>query len=302
MNLRDRASAPLGTAVTELVAMSATSAIRWFQHDYPHPLARWHFHEEIEVHLITESQGIAYVGNKIRPFRAGQIWLIGSMTPHHWISENGGITITNRDALVQFHPNLLSDLASSVPDLEQLTTLLDDSERSVVYSGASAASISKTLLSIPNGRPICQFASFLTLLQDLLCAADRDKEFLDSFGLDFATQGHNANLLRLGIEYIQAHYAEDIRLEDVAHIMRVSTSTASRLFSRSTTIGFSGLLTRIRVAEACRLLSSTRIGIAEIAASVGYNNLSNFNRRFLSEIGMTPSTYRKTINFYNEKG
>jgi AraC-like DNA-binding protein len=33
--------------------------------------------------------------------------------------------------------------------------------------------------------------------------------------------------------------------------------------------------------------------VAQVASASGYNNMSNFNRQFLSEVGMTPSAYPK---------
>ncbi len=54
-------------------------------------------------------------------------------------------------------------------------------------------------------------------------------------------------------------------------------------------------LHRLRIEEACRALLETDQGIAQIGFAVGYSNLSNFNRHFLAETGITPSQYRRQL-------
>jgi AraC-like DNA-binding protein len=43
----------------------------------------------------------------------------------------------------------------------------------------------------------------------------------------------------------------------------------------------------------CRILSETNMPVTEVCFEVGYNNISNFNRHFLAEKGVTPSQYRR---------
>ena len=53
---------------------------------------------------------------------------------------------------------------------------------------------------------------------------------------------------------------------------------------------------RLRVNLACQLLmSDTTLSITEICYAVGYNNVSNFNRQFLSQKGMPPSRFRSLL-------
>ena len=53
---------------------------------------------------------------------------------------------------------------------------------------------------------------------------------------------------------------------------------------------------RLRINLACQLLmSDEQASITSICYEVGYNNLSNFNRQFLAEKGMTPTQFRRLL-------
>ena len=75
--------------------------------------------------------------------------------------------------------------------------------------------------------------------------------------------------------------------------MSMSPSAFSRFFKRAAGIGFSDFVRRLRIGRAKRLLATTDRAVARIREECGYDNASNFNRRFLDETGTTPSTYRK---------
>ena len=50
---------------------------------------------------------------------------------------------------------------------------------------------------------------------------------------------------------------------------------------------------RLRINLACQLLMGEReLPITEICYAAGYNNISNFNRQFLTQKGMPPSRFR----------
>jgi AraC-like DNA-binding protein len=73
----------------------------------------------------------------------------------------------------------------------------------------------------------------------------------------------------------------------------MSNSSFSRYFKSASGHTFSDLVNRLRLAHACKLLTVTADSISSIASAVGYRNLSNFNRQFLSEMECTPLQYRR---------
>lgn len=73
----------------------------------------------------------------------------------------------------------------------------------------------------------------------------------------------------------------------------MSPASFSRFFRRQLGKPYNAYVIDVRIARACRKLAETDASIIEIAFDVGFNNLSNFNRQFLSTRGMTPSAYRR---------
>lgn len=93
------------------------------------------------------------------------------------------------------------------------------------------------------------------------------------------------------IKYIQFNYSHDVHIDDIAKAVGVSRSHLYRLFMNS--IGQSPIdyLTNYRLEEACKLLKTSRLSIAEIAMSVGFFDKFYFSRVFKKVKGVPPSRY-----------
>ena len=65
------------------------------------------------------------------------------------------------------------------------------------------------------------------------------------------------------------------------------------LFKKVTGTTVIGYLMQVRIDKACRLLANENMTASETALSVGYTNISNFNRQFRQLTGSTPKEYKK---------
>jgi AraC-like DNA-binding protein len=82
-------------------------------------------------------------------------------------------------------------------------------------------------------------------------------------------------------------------MADIATELGMSESRFSRFFKRSTGNSFTDFVNRVRINSACHLLMQTDHYVTDICYQVGFNNVANFNRRFLEIKGMTPTEFRR---------
>jgi AraC-like DNA-binding protein len=100
-------------------------------------------------------------------------------------------------------------------------------------------------------------------------------------------------LTRKAMAYIHEHYAEPIGREDAAQYVGVSEGYLSRCFTQETGLSLIHYLTRYRLQQAKRLLSSGDLPVTEIALKVGFSDGNYFSRAFRKETGESPLAYRR---------
>ena len=97
------------------------------------------------------------------------------------------------------------------------------------------------------------------------------------------------------VQWIEAHYAEDISLETVAEQFHITPVHLSRWFKKENDVNFSTFLAALRIAHARELLDADpTIRNADLAARVGMASVLTFTRQFKAQTGMTPDQYRKS--------
>ena len=93
--------------------------------------------------------------------------------------------------------------------------------------------------------------------------------------------------------YISEHFAEPLRLGDVAHVFGFSEGHLSVIFKQNFDQTFSEYLLAYRLERGKELLVSTGISVGEIAFQVGFNSNSYFCTAFKKREGLSPKRYRE---------
>lgn len=131
------------------------------------------------------------------------------------------------------------------------------------------------------------------------CAnAEELNSMLEEAALSVTVKVNNYNnksiklILRKAVEYIQAHYSEQVTLNEVAEHVYVSTYYISRMFKRELGKNFVDYLNEIRIEKAKELLKDVRYKTYEVAENVGIPDAHYFSRLFKKYAGVTPTEYR----------
>ena len=93
--------------------------------------------------------------------------------------------------------------------------------------------------------------------------------------------------------FIAEHFAEDIRMQDIAAEIGYDYHYLSALLKKKLNTTFRAILNEYRISHACHLLSAADTDISAVSYECGYNSLCSFNRNFRGITGMSPSEYRK---------
>jgi two-component system response regulator YesN len=102
-------------------------------------------------------------------------------------------------------------------------------------------------------------------------------------------------LLRKAVDYLNAHYVEDVTLNQVAEHIYVSSFYISRMFKKELGINFVDYLNELRINKAKELLMDARFKTYEVAEAVGIPNAHYFSKLFRKYAGMTASEYKQTV-------
>lgn len=94
-------------------------------------------------------------------------------------------------------------------------------------------------------------------------------------------------------DYIDTHYKDEIRLEQLADLIGMTPTAFSRYFKHRTGKNLSDYIVDIRLGYAARRLVDTSDTVAEVCYRCGFNTLSNFNRQFRKHKGCSPTEFRE---------
>ncbi|MFD1885753.1 AraC family transcriptional regulator [Paenibacillus wenxiniae] len=108
-------------------------------------------------------------------------------------------------------------------------------------------------------------------------------------------QNHSDSRIEEVLHYLQVHYAEDIRIEQLAQLVCLSPSRLSHLYKSHTGETIMDTLIRLRLERAQHLLASTCRYVGEIAYEVGFNSQTYFTCKFTRHFGISPSLYRSSL-------
>ena len=247
----------------------------------------WHRHIENEILYIQEGHGTAIIGDFVGEFSPGDLFYIGSNVPHWFRKAQKDIFCTV--VVIQFDQAIFGQTFLKMPEMAKVRQLIRLKQGMAVgYAGQEEIIGSIKRLVEVEGFP--HISTLLDILHQISSHTQNSlltHEPIDSFD--------SKGIIDEVLEYTFEHFQENIRVEEVAAIAKMSTSNFRRFFKLNTKKSFSGFLKEIRIAHACKLLKDKNTFISQIFHQCGFRNITNFNRQFKEIKGVTPTAYRAAI-------
>ena len=258
--------------------------------DYPNPICIWNYHPEWEIHLIPDAQGFAYVGDYVGPFKPGHLVLTGTNLPHNWITP-GAPLLPDRDLVLQFDAEALIGIRSVCPEFDVLHRLSAQAQRGIEILGTVAGDIGQMIIELHRTGGHGGLGLFLQILNAIEGASQKRllaSEHFISFYNELSDRRHRR--IDQAIQILQTDPGK--QMHEVAEEVQLAPSAFSKAFRRLTGMNFSAYSRSVRVWRARTMLAETEMPITDVCFEAGFNNLSNFNRYFRMETGLTPRAYR----------
>jgi AraC-like DNA-binding protein len=105
---------------------------------------------------------------------------------------------------------------------------------------------------------------------------------------DIATADSQAHRVNRAIEWLNQHYGEPLRIEELAKVANLSTSTLHHRFKALTAMSPLQYQKQLRLQEARRLMLCENLDVSSAGYRVGYESPSQFSREYSRLFGEPP--------------
>ena len=261
-----------------------------------------HFHQYLELGLCISGRGMCQVEEDLYPFSEGDVEIIFPYQRH--LSQN-----TENIPSIWYWANIdVSEVLSRAGFSQQeqvqywmhsemgLCGIIDKNKYQSICQ--SVKNIFRVLRSEEGAflHPQEMFANALMGLILQLCEVSRQLPKLSLHSKSFATDLTPA-LVRISEEIQNGRIP---KVTELPFLCNMSPANFRRIFSK--TFGFTpkAYISRCCIHKAKKLLACSNMPVAQIAAEIGYENISGFNRCFLQLTHMSPSQFRQMMNTEDE--
>jgi AraC-like DNA-binding protein len=248
-----------------------------------------HQHEEIQISYIANGEGNILVGDTITGYQKGNLVVLGSNLPHVFRSE---INTDETSVMMTlfFTANSFGNNFFDLPEFKILESFFTS-----IKNGFKIDSISqKTVNQFKKLKKANEFDRFILFFKIIKSICLHEKTALSNFIYDKPFTDREGKRMQLVFDYVMTNYQRDISLEEIASLSNMTKNAFCRYFKLRTNKTFFQFLIDIRIERASKLLLKNReLSVIEIAELCGFNNISNFNRKFKELKHGSPLQYRK---------
>lgn len=270
--------------------------------DFQNGYICWHWHDEVQMTLISEGDFTCQVGNEKITMKPGEIIFINNHALHQITPNKKGY-----GKLYSFiwKPDILSENTSCDLYRNCIEPITHSQLKYVFWSKDNPMNqqLQSSLLRIINIM-IEKFSFYeLRIYNQLskiwlkLCEYTDSTTLYNSVtNLQYVSKEKDEERVRVALQFMKENYEKNISLETIAKAAMTNRSELCKCFRRVLDITPNDFLIQYRIHEALLLLENPEIRISDIAEMTGFCSPSHFGTHFLKYVGCTPRQYRKTTS------
>jgi AraC-like DNA-binding protein len=256
------------------------------------PRVKSHFHDFIEITYVAQGFAMHRINKDISLILPGDLFFILPGAKHeYWKS------INNKVYNCIFYPEVLGEDLKEIIELPYMNQIFSPKPKVgnckihlSIISRLEIISILRKLEIETNKKPIgWELRSKALLMEFLICLSRAWVDGNETITLPDNEIAASASMLS---ELLKIPFKYEISIEDIAQKAGYTPEHFSRTFKKLSGLSPSTYFTSLKIASAAEMLLNTKASIAQIAESIGFEDINYFSRVFKKETGMTPSSFR----------
>lgn len=254
-------------------------------------LMPFHSHERYEIFYFHEGRGSYVIGDKIYTLQPGNLIIMNGMTLH---CSNIDTQSDYYRTTLHFDPYYTREILSSLQTLNLLRPFDEIGNLQIQLESENKSEFEQLLQrmqSYHNRKDPLSNSRFLLAFLDLLHLVYQFCEQLLEKKTEYssAKEHHVQNI----ISYVDKHYHEDIRLEQMEKDLHLSKTYMSKIFKEVTGLTLFKYVYQRRINQAKVLFLLENRSVTDACFQVGFKHLAHFSRLFKELERCTPEQYKK---------
>lgn len=269
--------------------------VRYQKDEGKHFYDQLHQHPQLQLTLIQEGKGQLLSHSFVRRFEPGDLFFFGANAAHvfrndpEYFEEDSGLRSSSKTVFFDFEA--LSRGILEIEELKSLERFRQFAGKCFKVSGSSKEELSQALVDFPKSKNVNRFIAALKILS-LLSDQETVIEALEINASSSPLSERDGKRMNQVMQFLLERRFTKVSLEEVAAEANLSKEAFCRFFKLRTRMTFTEYLIQLRVSHAQKLLLDQDLSVSEVAFSVGFENLSYFNRVFKKITGHVPSKFR----------
>ncbi|UFU07965.1 helix-turn-helix domain-containing protein [Ruania halotolerans] len=298
-----------GRVVTEQPAL-------WCRRGEPPTMLTLHRHDDLEVNIVLRGElRYLYAGRPL-VLREGQIAMFWATQPHGLVQErteadaagetcwvhvpfatvlSWGLAEADMQRLMQAMPLVTDEPALRERLAAMVSTWLEEiGDRAT--EGIALLEIQAAVRRILRADPVpWPFTDGATPSPEAAPEAAHEAPEPDGAHSRMAGRAGDAGHALRMAQFVVDRFRGEVSVGDVARSVHLTPSHAMTVFRRAVGVTIGEYVTMCRVAEAQRLLLTSRLSSTQIAEAAGFGSLSSYYAHVRRACGMTPREYRRQV-------